>query len=62
MRDLWGPAFEATVIFPYFLFTGVLVNRIYDHTDIVAANYPDIQFVKAPYLNDHPKVLSLIHI
>lgn len=50
--------YRRIVIFPYFLFTGVLVNRIYDHTDIVAANYPDIQFVKAPYLNDHPKVLE----
>lgn len=50
--------YRRIVIFPYFLFTGILVNRIYDHTDMVAANHPDIQFVKAPYLNDHPKVLE----
>jgi sirohydrochlorin cobaltochelatase len=50
--------YRRIVIFPYFLFTGILVNRIYDHTDIVAANHPDIQFIKAPYLNDHPKILE----
>ena len=46
------------VVFPYFLFTGVLVKRIYAHTDLVAARHPDIEFVKARYLNDHPLVLD----
>jgi len=46
------------VVFPYFLFTGVLVKRIYEHTDLVAARHPEIEFVKAPYLNDHPLVLD----
>ncbi len=50
--------YRRIIVFPYFLFTGILVNRIYDHTDMVAANHPDIQFVKAPYLNDHPQVLE----
>jgi len=50
--------YRRIIVFPYFLFTGVLVNRIYDHTDMVAAKYPDIQFIKAPYLNDHPQVLE----
>jgi sirohydrochlorin cobaltochelatase len=45
-------------VFPYFLFTGILVDRIYDATDRVAARLPDIQFVKAPYLNDHPGVID----
>ena len=27
-------------------------------TDAVAARHPDIEFVKAPYLNDHPLVLE----
>jgi sirohydrochlorin cobaltochelatase len=34
------------------------VRRIYDATDEVAARHPDIEFVKAPYLNDHPLVLE----
>ena len=50
--------FRRIVVFPYFLFTGVLVRRIYDRTDRVAAAHPGISFVKAPYLNDHPLVLD----
>jgi sirohydrochlorin cobaltochelatase len=50
--------YRRIVVFPYFLFTGVLVKRIYAHTDQVAAAHPELQFVKAPYLNDHPLVLD----
>ncbi len=50
--------YRRIVVFPYFLFTGILVRRIYDHADEVAAAHPDIQFVKASYLNDHPLVLD----
>ena len=50
--------YRRIIVFPYFLFTGVLVKRIYDHTDQVAAAHPEIEFIKAPYLNDHPLVLD----
>lgn len=50
--------YRRIVVFPYFLFTGVLVRRIYDYTDAVAARHPDIEFIKAPYLNDHPMVVE----
>ena len=50
--------YRRIVVFPYFLFTGVLVKRIYAQTDEVAARHPGIEFVKAPYLNDHPLVLD----
>jgi sirohydrochlorin cobaltochelatase len=50
--------FRRIVVFPYFLFTGVLVRRIYAQTDAVAARRPEIEFVKAGYLNDHPLVLD----
>ena len=50
--------YRRIIVFPYFLFTGVLVQRIYMATDAVAARHPDIQFVKAPYLNDHPAVIE----
>ena len=50
--------YRRIVVFPYFLFTGVLVKRIYDQTDAVAARHPEIEFIKAPYLNDHPLVLD----
>ena len=50
--------FRRIVVFPYFLFTGVLVKRIYAETDRVAADCPEIEFVKARYLCDHPLVLD----
>jgi sirohydrochlorin cobaltochelatase len=50
--------YRRIVVFPYFLFTGVLVRRIYDQTDAVAARHPEIEFAKAPYLNDHPMVIE----
>ena len=63
---LVGPALEHAarlgyrriVVFPYFLFTGILVRRIYDAVEAAAAAHPAIEFVKAPYLNDHPLVLD----
>lgn len=50
--------FRRVVVFPYFLFTGVLVDRIYGFTDWVAEANPGVQFVKAGYLNDHPQVVA----
>lgn len=50
--------FKRIIVFPYFLFTGVLVKRIYAWTDEAAAAHPDIQFVKASYLNDHDEVVE----
>ena len=50
--------FRRMIVFPYFLFTGVLVHRIYDAADAVAARHPGIEFVKAHYLDDHPLVIE----
>ncbi len=50
--------FKRIIVFPYFLFTGVLVQRIYMATDAVATRHPNIEFLKAPYLNDHPAVVE----
>ena len=50
--------YKRIIVFPYFLFTGILVQRIYDATDEVAARHPGIEFIKAPYLNDHPAVID----
>ncbi|HEX4193945.1 MAG TPA: sirohydrochlorin chelatase [Stellaceae bacterium] len=52
--------FERIVVFPYFLFTGVLVKRVYAACDGVAADHPAIEIVKAPYLGDHPLVLDCL--
>lgn len=50
--------YKRVIVFPYFLFSGILIDRIYGFTDRVAASNPGIQFVKAGYLGDHPKVLE----
>ncbi|EAR49587.1 hypothetical protein OG2516_09123 [Oceanicola granulosus HTCC2516] len=50
--------YRRVVVFPYFLFSGILIDRIYGFTDEVAARHPEIEFVKAPYLGDHPRVLE----
>src|SRR3954447_3174546 len=50
--------YRRIIVFPYFLFTGILVQRIYDATDMVAKRNPEIEFLKAPYLNDHPLVIE----
>lgn len=50
--------FRRILVFPYFLFSGVLVSRIRQHTELVAADHPDVQFLPVPYLGDHPQVLD----
>ncbi len=65
---LVGPALDHAVqlgfprilVFPYFLFTGVLVQRIYSHTDLAADRYPDTEFIKVPYLGSHPMVVETV--
>jgi len=34
------------------------VKRIYAQTDEAATRFPEIDFVKAPYLRDHPQVIE----
>ena len=50
--------YKRVIVFPYFLFAGVLIDRIYGFTDEASAKYDDIDFIKAGYLNDHPKVIE----
>lgn len=50
--------YKRVIVFPYFLFTGILIDRIYGFTDQVATANPDIQFIKAGYLGDHDQVLA----
>jgi sirohydrochlorin cobaltochelatase len=50
--------FGRIVVFPYFLFTGILVKRIYAQSREVARHFPEIEFVNAPYLRNHPAVLD----
>ena len=50
--------FKRIIVFPYFLFTGVLVKRIYAHAEAAAARHPEVEFLHAGYLNDHPLLIE----
>jgi precorrin-8X/cobalt-precorrin-8 methylmutase len=50
---------ERLVVFPYFLFDGVLVKRIYDAAEEVAARYPELEVLKAGYLGAHDDVAAV---
>ena len=50
--------YRRIIVFPYFLFTGILVQRIYDWVDAAQVAYPDIEFLKAGYLNDHALLID----
>jgi len=50
--------YKRIIVFPYFLFTGILVRRIYAWADEAQAANPDVEILQAPYLNDHPKVIE----
>jgi sirohydrochlorin cobaltochelatase len=52
--------YRRIVVFPYFLFTGVLVKRIYDAADEAQLKYPGIEILDAPYLDDHPLVIDTL--
>ena len=50
--------YRRIIVFPYFLFTGILVRRIYAWADEAGAANPEVEILKAPYLNDHVKVID----
>jgi sirohydrochlorin cobaltochelatase len=58
LRHVVKLGYRRLVVFPYFLFSGVLVSRIVQHSRQVAADHPDVGFVEAAYLGDHPDVLA----
>jgi sirohydrochlorin cobaltochelatase len=58
LRQVVRLGYRRIVVFPYFLFSGVLVSRIMQHTRLVAADHPEVEFLEASYLGDHPQVLA----
>jgi len=46
------------VVFPYFLFSGVLVSRIRQHSQRVADDHPGIRILQAGYLGEQEQVLG----
>lgn len=58
LKRAHGLGFKRVIVFPYFLFTGRLVKKIYAWADDYAGAHPEVQVVKASYLNDHPLVID----
>lgn len=50
--------FRRIVVQPYFLFTGVLLKRIYATVKARQQARPDLEFVATPHLQSHPLVLE----
>ena len=58
LRQIVKLGFDRIVVFPYFLFSGVLVSRIRKQTKSIAFEYPKIEFLNANYLGIHPLVIK----
>lgn len=52
--------FARIIVFPCFLFTGILVKRVYDAMAEAAARHPEIEFLAADYLKHHPLIIEAL--
>ena len=62
LERLMKLGFKRIVVAPYFLFTGRLIKRIFGYVDKVAAEHPEYEWIKTPYLNDHDKVIDAFEV
>ena len=58
MKHAMKLGYKRIIVFPYFLFTDILVRRIYAWADEAAAAHPDVEVLNASYLNDHAQLLD----
>ncbi len=58
LRNVVRLGYKNIIIFPYFLFSGVLVTRIKRQSDIVALDNPHVEFHEAKYLSSHKYVVQ----
>ena len=58
LRHVVRLGFKRIIVFPYFLFSGVLISRISSHIREVAKEFPEVEFIQAGYLGNHPLVLQ----
>jgi precorrin-8X/cobalt-precorrin-8 methylmutase len=59
LRNAARLGYERLVVFPYFLFDGVLVKRIYAAADEMQASHPALEVLKAGYLGPHEDVAAV---
>ncbi len=58
LRNVVRLGYKNIIIFPYFLFSGVLVTRIKRQSDLVAFDNPHVAFHEAKYLSSHKYVVQ----
>ncbi len=58
LRHVLKLGFKRVILLPYFLFSGVLVSRVRDHSLRVSNDNPDVQFLNASYLSDQDFVIE----
>ncbi len=58
LKNVVRLGYKNIIIFPYFLFSGVLVTRIKRQSDLVAINNPHISFIHAKYLSSQSYVVD----
>ncbi len=51
--------YRRVVVIPYFLFTGILIKRIYSAIDKIQPKFPDVEVLKAGYLGVHHHVTDV---
>ena len=60
LQDAAERGCDRVLLFPYFLFTGVLVKRVHQAMAETAARFPRIEFIAAEYLKHHPLVIEAL--
>ncbi len=58
LRNALKLGFKRVILLPYFLFSGVLVSRVREHSMRVANDNPDVKFLNASYLSDQDLVID----
>ena len=58
LKNVVRLGYKNVIIFPYFLFSGVLVTRIKRQSDLVAINNPHVSFIHAKYLSSQSYVVD----
>ena len=58
LKNVVKLGYKNIIVFPYFLFSGVLVTRIKRQSELVASNNPNISFIHAKYLSSHKYVVD----
>ncbi len=52
--------FNRVILFPFFLFSGVWVNRVHTLSDVLQLKYPDTEFLTTSCLSHHGKIVEAL--